>query len=122
MEHLALLIMTALLVKHYIVDFPLQTEFQLKNKGTYWHPGGLIHASNHGIGTLLALGLVLGINYWFFILVMAVADAVIHYHIDWIKMRWGCGDISKRQFWSHLGLDQLAHQLVYVAITYICIA
>jgi hypothetical protein len=64
MEYTALLIMTALLIKHYICDFPLQTEFQLKNKGTYWHPGGLQHSMYHGIGTLLALGIVLGINYW----------------------------------------------------------
>jgi hypothetical protein len=116
MEPLAILVVFVLLVKHYVVDFPLQVEYQWRNKGTYGHPGGLIHAGYHGIGTFIVLSMVFGLSYWFFILVMAIFDSVTHYHIDWAKMNWGNRDMTNPQFWNHLGLDQLAHQTVYLII------
>lgn len=34
-----------LFTKHFIVDFPLQAfPYQYQNKGTYGHPGGLLHS------------------------------------------------------------------------------
>ena len=48
MEHLALLALAAvavLMVKHALADFYLQTPYQYLNKGTYGHPGGLLHAA-----------------------------------------------------------------------------
>ena len=118
---LALLVLIVLQVKHYVVDFPLQVEYQWRNKGTYGHPGGLIHAGSHGLGTFIVLSMVFGISYWFFILVMAVFDAVTHYHIDWAKMNFGCRDIENPQFWNHLGLDQMAHQFIYIIIAGLCV-
>ena len=50
------LLLIALLTKHLIVDFPLQAfPYQYKNKGTYGHPGGLLHAGLHLLGTFLVL-------------------------------------------------------------------
>ena len=31
-------------------------------------------------------------------------------------MNYGNRDIRTRQFWNHLGLDQMAHQIVYIII------
>lgn len=121
MEPMSLLILFTLLVKHYVVDFPLQVEYQWKNKGTFGHPGGLIHAGYHGIGTFVVLSMIFGLGYWFFILVMALFDSVTHYFIDWAKMNWGCRDIENPRFWNHLGLDQLAHQTVYLIIAAVCV-
>lgn len=43
-------------IKHFICDFPLQAfPYQYLNKGTYGHPGGLIHATIHYIGTYIIL-------------------------------------------------------------------
>jgi len=54
--HVAVLLLLALTVKHFIVDFPLQAHpYQYKNKGTYGHPGGLLHSGLHLVGTLLFL-------------------------------------------------------------------
>ena len=36
-----------LLLKHMVADFFLQTPFQYLNKGTYGHPGGLLHSGIH---------------------------------------------------------------------------
>jgi hypothetical protein len=124
-----LTLLTLLQLKHFIIDFPMQGPFQYLNKGTYGHPGGLLHALNHGIGTLLALcGLSLfGVHValvtvvWLFLF-----DMVIHYHIDWAKMslnkKLGWGPTTHEEFWWLLGLDQLLHQLTYLLIVYLALA
>ena len=99
-----------LFTKHFVVDFPLQNRFQYANKGTYLHPGGLLHASLHGLTTMICV--------WFFGPMASVflgwIDGIVHYHIDWAKMNWGNRDIQNPKFWNHLGLDQMAHQLTYI--------
>ena len=107
-----------LAAKHTAGDFFLQTPYQLRHKGVYGHPGGLLHAGIHA-------GLSLPI-FWFLPppgIAVAVAipagEFVAHYHIDWLKEQ-----IVKRNgltlkhpwYWRTLGLDQLAHALTYVAI------
>jgi hypothetical protein len=98
------------------VDFPLQNKFQWSNKGTYLHPGGILHAALHGIGTFICL-------YWSAPLVaiqLAIVDAVVHYHIDWAKMninkKLGWGPTTDEQFWWLLGFDQWLHAITYIAI------
>jgi hypothetical protein len=114
-----LLILTLLFTKHFVVDFPLQTKFQWSNKGTYGHPGGLLHSGLHGIGTYLCL--------MFFVpaiaLFLALLDFVLHYHIDWAKMnlnkKLGYGPTTHEQFWWLLGLDQFLHALTYILIVFL---
>src|SRR5205809_532082 len=108
---------TAFFIKHFICDFPLQWAYQYKNKGTYGHPGGILHAAIHGAGTLVVC-LIFGLPAW-----LALADAVIHYHIDWAKMRlnahWGLKPDNSEYFWWLLGLDQLLHYLTYAGLVWI---
>jgi len=82
MNELALL--SALMLKHLICDFPLQTPYQFMNKGIYGHPGGLLHVCIHAVGTLLALSFFTSV--WM-ALGLALLDAFIHYHIDWAKTK-----------------------------------
>ena len=112
----ALLMILLLFTKHYIIDFPLQNKFQWSNKGTYGHPGGLLHSGLHGVGTLLCL------VWWGPVIALwaALADAVIHYHVDWAKMNLnrvlGYGPTTHEEFWWLLGLDQYLHALTYLVI------
>ena len=103
-----------LFTKHFIVDFPLQWEYQWRNKGRYGHPGGLIHAGLHGIGTYLCF-IWIGFN---IAIVFAVFDMVVHYHVDWAKMnlnaRYGWKPDNSEYFWWLLGADQFAHAMTYV--------
>ena len=112
-----LLVLLLLTIKHFVVDFLLQFRYQWSNKGTYGHPGGLLHAGLHGIGTFLCLFLLVGSAEAY---VAALADAAIHYHIDWAKMNinahMGWGPTTHEQFWWLLGLDQFLHSLTYLAI------
>ncbi|MFN3224923.1 MAG: DUF3307 domain-containing protein [Hyphomicrobiales bacterium] len=117
----ALAILLGLQAKHFLFDFVFQSDWQVRNKGRYGHPGGLVHAGLHGTGTLVvgllaALTGVIGLSA---AVALAVADALIHYHVDWSKAQ-----ISRRlkltpdrhAFWIALGADQAAHHVTYLAL------
>jgi hypothetical protein len=118
-------VLVALMVKHFIADFPLQPMWMVKDKGFYGKAGGVAHALLHGIGTGFVL-VIVGVRVpgsgdwpWWWALPFMLGDIVVHYHVDYLKMRinrvkgWGP---QHPQFWNLLGLDQLAHYLTYVAI------
>ena len=112
----ALLFLTLLVVKHFLFDFVFQTPYQLANKGTYGHPGGLLHSGLHVAGTAAALAVVSAPAGLF--AVILIGEFVVHYHVDWGKeqiMRRH-GTTGDAFFWRLTGLDQLLHQLTYVAI------
>jgi hypothetical protein len=50
--------------------------------------------------------------------VSVTVEAVIHYHIDWTKVKFGIKDITKPMFWTQFGLDQLAHQITYILMAW----
>ena len=103
--------------KHYLCDFVLQNDYQLRAKRTYGDVGGALHASLHTLATLPvfillrpSLGLAVAI---------IGAELFFHYHIDWLKERilaernWGFED---RGYWRMFGIDQLLHNLTYVGM------
>lgn len=110
-----LTVLSLLFLKHFIIDFVLQTPYQLNNKGTYLHPGGLLHAGLHGVGTFLCFLLMAPVAAIF----LALIDAVVHYHVDWAKVklnnRYGW-TTNNAHFWNALGADQLLHALTYIAL------
>jgi hypothetical protein len=113
-----------LLVKHTIGDYFLQTSYQFLNKGTYGHPGGLLHSTLHALLTLPVF-LVLPPSSAMFAAAIVAGEFVVHYHLDWSKEQ-----LIKRLkltqsdpwFWYLFGLDQLGHMLTYVAIIAILIS
>ncbi len=112
-----LAVLLYLQIKHFICDYPLQTHYQLVNKGTYGHPGGIIHAGIHALFTIPAFlimtpPLLVGIG-------IVVGEFILHYNIDWTKQQimkrtgWQTGN---REFWWGIGADQFAHYATYLAI------
>lgn len=120
----------ALQTKHFVADWLFQPRYMHTNKGTFGHPGGLLHAGLHGLLTVIIL--------LFFVdprlaAMVAAAECAAHYLIDWTKMnvnrraklvptpigpyRWP----QSEWFWIFLGFDQWLHQLCYVAIIWIVI-
>ncbi len=101
-------------IKHFICDFPLQWAYQYKNKGKYGHPGGILHAIIHGLGTWIII-LAFGLPVW-----VPFADAIIHYHVDWAKTNltnhFKLRPDTSAWFWYLLGLDQMLHYLTYIGI------
>lgn len=115
---LAIALMTLLLAKHFIFDFPLQFGWHVANKGYYGRMGGVAHATGHGVGTGTAL-LLLDVDPLLTAMI-AGAEVVLHYHIDWIKeqiVRAAGWTPKDHLFWVAIGLDQFLHNATYVAIT-----
>ena len=110
-------VLFVLQIKHYICDYPLQTAFQLNNKGTYLHPGGIVHAGLHALFTTTAFilappTLLLGIG-------IVGGEFLVHYHIDWVKeqiVRQNGWTTSQNAFWWAIGVDQLLHYMTYLVI------
>jgi hypothetical protein len=110
---------SSLLIKHYLADFVLQPKWMLVGKGRLSAPGGYAHAAVHaaGSGFLLAACGVTGP----LVATLMAGELLVHYFIDFAKDR-----ISERSqvehspklYWQLHGLDQLAHQMTYVVITY----
>ena len=108
--------MTLLITKHFVCDFMLQTNYQAFNKHILGHPGGILHAFIHIIGTLVVL------PYSDNLVILALSEGVAHYFIDYAKMNigkyYGWGPTTHTQFWVFLGFDQYLHYLCYIIILY----
>jgi hypothetical protein len=111
-----LTLLTLLLMKHFVCDFMLQRKYQYLNKGSYGHPGGLLHAAIHIVG---AFGVLAPFIDPILALKLALLDGLVHYHIDFAKSNVNRKmelQIQHNQYWALLGFDQLLHQLTYVGI------
>jgi hypothetical protein len=104
-------------IKHFICDFLLQTYDQIRFKGKYLHPAGLMHAGLHMLGSIPAL-LVLTRSP-VTIAVLVVAEFLVHYHTDWAKAQLDSAlrlNDQNSLYWAIFGGDQLVHQLTYVGM------
>lgn len=117
-----ILLLVLLQVKHMFADYFLQFPFMLSGRDAYLHVGRLAHAGVHAVGTAIALALVP--TPLTPLVLLVVADFVVHFHIDWLKARVTDGmglTPANPGFWRAAGVDQAAHQLTYVAIVAIWI-
>ena len=110
------ILLVLLQIKHWYVDFVNQTNEEVQCKGTYLDWRGMKHSAKHGLATAAILFPFAPLD---IILILSALDFVTHYHIDWLKMNFGNRDMQNPKFWNHLGLDQMAHQLVYVLIAFL---
>jgi hypothetical protein len=114
-----LLLFLLFFTKHFIVDFLMQGPYQYKNKGTYGHPGGVLHAFLHGLGTLIVFFFAPIVSFGTAVL-FSILDGMIHYHVDWAKLninrKLNWGPTTSEQFWWLLGFDQYLHMLTYLGL------
>ena len=116
MELLILLLL--LQIKHCYADFVLQTYMQTVKKGVWLDPIGISHTTDHIYCSLIALlvfSLFVPLSAGSIILVSLV-EGIIHYLVDYAKVKYGSKDNTKPIFWTQFGLDQLAHQATYLAM------
>lgn len=103
-----------LIGKHTVVDFFLQTKKQIAAKHCYADWTGVEHSVQHGIGTLLCV--YAATQNWTWAVCAGLADAIIHYHIDYAKVKLSCQDHNSAKYWHWFGVDQALHMLTYLAI------
>lgn len=103
-----------LFLKHFIIDFLMQTPYQYKNKGIYGHFGGILHALLHCIGTFIIIVFFTDI---ITIMLILFFEFIIHYHVDWMKIcinkKFNFNPNTHERFWWLLGFDQYLHLLTY---------
>jgi hypothetical protein len=107
-------------IKHWYADFKIQTYMQTIKKGVWLDPIGMSHTWDHIKATavvLMIFCLFHPISIWALISV-AIIEGVYHYIIDYTKVKYGCKDNTKPLFWNQFGLDQMAHQVSYLAIAW----
>lgn len=116
----ALILLILLQVKHLFADFFLQTPRMLGGRERYVHLGRSEHAGLHALLSFLCF-MIIGAPVSFAFAV-CLAEMALHYHIDWLKGIYSqkAGDTpSDPSYWRAFGIDQLAHQLTYVAMIWI---
>ncbi len=114
-----LLFLSLIQVKHWLIDFVIQTKSEIQTKGQYGKLTGINHSFKHSVGTMICAVLVLNPIYIEYVFLLGALDLFLHYHIDWLKMNYGNKDFSSSKFWNHLGLDQMAHQFCYIGYAFI---
>ena len=128
-----------LFIKHLAADGPLQTSYQVRHKGDFLHPGGLLHSSIHAFLTILCLfawvwmyAVPLAIDPILLAVAVATFEFVVHYTTDLTKVkidrhfRWSRAEveengqvslrITSNLFFIAFLADQTVHSLTYLAI------
>ncbi|MGU3536652.1 DUF3307 domain-containing protein [Methylobacterium sp. A54F] len=105
-----------MIVKHYVADFVLQTDWMAKGKeqATGWLLPLAAHAGCHALATL-GVALLVAPHLWW----LALVDFAIHASIDRTKAlvsrRLACTPAEAR-FWWLLGFDQMLHALTDIGL------
>lgn len=115
-----LLLLFLLQVKHWFADFKIQTYMQTVKKGVWLDPIGMTHTRDHMLSSLVVLLLFSFMHPIAPLTLLAVVaiEGIYHYLVDYTKVRYGCKDNTKPLFWNQFGLDQMAHQVSYLAIAW----
>lgn len=113
-----LLLLILLQIKHWYIDFKNQTVTEINQKRKYGSLSGITHSFKHGIGTSLCLLIVTGMPYTTYCFILGLIDFVLHYHIDYFRVR-KLNFVNNTNYDKNIGLDQLLHQLTYILIAFL---
>jgi hypothetical protein len=118
MEIIILLIL--LQIKHWYADFKIQTYMQTIKKGIWLDPIGMTHTRDHMLASFVALLLFSIIHPIspIVVLLTIVVEGIVHYTVDYIKVKYGSKDNTTPLYWNQFGLDQMAHQMCYLVMAY----
>ena len=109
-------------VKHFVCDYPLQTQYMLgKMSRTGWVKPLAYHAATHAVGTLIVSLMFVPT---LIALCLAIADFVLHFIVDRVKASPDLGGRWKPDqpyFWLALGADQMAHHLINYVFIYVIV-
>lgn len=124
MIEVTLLALLLLQLKHFACDFVTQTPYQLRYKGIYGHPAGLLHVGLHAIGSAIVFAVLMGATLLSMpaglMAALLAAESLLHYHIDWGKEQLIKPFVKEQgaAYWAIFGFDQFLHQACYVAMAY----
>lgn len=114
-----LLILIGFQIKHFAADYLLQARWMIAGKLSLRKPGGYVHVGIHALGSLIVLflaGVPLAVS-----ALLILAEAVVHYLIDYGKASWSRtrpADVTAASYWAAHGADQLMHQITYALMIF----
>jgi hypothetical protein len=119
-------------LKHFLADYPGQTEYMLrKNRYVGWFLPLIDHAFTHAVGTALIIlfwgGFYFGGMFFipWLLLFLPLFDLVTHFIMARVKASpwmWGKYKPQDKYFWWALGFDQMVHHLSDYVIIYVMIS
>ncbi len=116
----AVFVMLCLLqIKHMFADYYLQTPKMLSGRGEYLHMGRAQHAAVHVVGSIIVF--LIFDTPLAFILIIGALEWFIHFNIDYAKASYSDKkrlEPNQPAFWRAAGLDQLMHNLTYIAMAW----
>jgi hypothetical protein len=114
------LLLIAFQAKHFLADYPLQTEYMLfKMKKKNWVLPLFLHSLMHASGTFIILVYVNKDLLW-----LCLVDLVVHFVVDRIKASPAALNRFKpdnKLFWWTLGADQMLHHLTHYFIIWMIV-
>lgn len=110
------LLLALLFIKHFLCDFYWQTPYMLKKSSpTGWFWPLTLHVATHSAVTLVIMLFFTDLP---FAIVIAIAEFALHWAIDYWKAQKAKADFNSRAFWNYLGIDQMFHNMTYLAILF----
>ena len=109
-------ILLLLLVKHAIIDMPIQRMHGPLNKANWRSKKAHLHYGGHAFGTFLVFIMFVGP---ITALIAGAIDWILHWHIDWLKSN-SIKDLNIEShsvaWWWITAADQSLHYLSYFLI------
>lgn len=99
-----------LLLGHYVLDYPLQSDFLAQTKGKYWY-SLFAHSIIYGLGMALVLKLLGAFATW-----KAIVLVVSHMIIDYKK---ATAKNKEKALTSYLYIDQALHLVINLVLYYV---
>jgi len=125
-EIIALLV--AFQIKHFLCDYPLQTQYMLrKGQRKGWVKPLIEHVSCHYVftGFIALIYTYITSGTPSLILLVMLLDFVVHFTVDRIKSHPDLGgkfENTSPKFWWCLGADQMCHHLTHYVIIWILVS
>jgi hypothetical protein len=114
-----LLLLVGFQIKHFVADYLLQARWMIAGKLSFSKAGGYVHVGIHALGSagvLVLADVPLAVS-----APLVLAEAVVHYLIDYGKAMWSRtrpADVTSASYWAAHGADQLMHQITYAVMIF----
>lgn len=108
--------------KHFLADFPFQTQYMLRkyNPDWEWVFPLILHCFVHGMMTLCIM-LYFKPQLWW----LAILDFILHMIMDKIKasplLLGRYSNTQRSGYWYALGFDQMVHHLTHIYIVWVMV-
>jgi len=63
----------------------------------------------------MVVGLIVGLELGPLLGIIAL-EALLHYHIDWVCMKFGAKSYKDKRYWQWFGIEQFLHNMTIITI------